>query len=223
MVGKAAKRAEPTSNTPLGQRLRERRLALGLTLKEVADGAGLSVGFISQVERGLTAPSLSSLVSIAKVLGSDISAFLRQPQPLTSYTRHDQRPVYSIGGQTVSYERVSSSFPGRVIRSVIVHQPPGYRSEPISHEGEELMFVLEGEVTSDVDGKHLVLRAGDSVHHPSSRRHALWNHSDRSATVLWVGTMDLFGEDDVPPEETKSAAPTRIGKNNVNKSKEQGK
>lgn len=200
LAEKAARRTEHAGQgIPLGKRLREQRQKLGLTLKEVADGAGLSVGFISQVERSLTAPSLSSLVSISKVLKTDISAFLRQPQPLTNYTRHDQRPVYSIEGQAIGYERVSSSFAGQVMRSVIVHQPPGYRSEPISHEGEELIFVLEGEVTSEVDGKHLILRAGDSVHHPSSRRHSLWNHSNRTATVLWVGTMDLFGADGVPP------------------------
>lgn len=224
VAGKAAKRAEFANDSiPLGRRLRDRRQSLGLTLKEVADGAGLSVGFISLVERGLTAPSLSSLVSISKVLKTDISAFLRQPQPPGTFTRHDQRQVYSISGQTVSYERVSSSFPGRVMRSVIVHQPPGYRAEPISHEGEELIFVLEGEVTSEVGGKHTVLRVGDSVHHPSSCRHALWNHSGRSATLLWVGTMDLFGADDVPAEEGKSAARKRGGKNNANKIKEQGK
>ncbi len=65
---------------PLGKRLRARRRELSLTLKEVADGAGLSVGFISQVERGLTVPSLSSLASIAGVLDSHVTTFLAQPR-----------------------------------------------------------------------------------------------------------------------------------------------
>jgi len=68
---------------PLGQRLRARRRELSLTLKEVADAAGLSVGFISQVERGLTVPSLSSLASIAGVLGSHVTTFLAQPEGKT--------------------------------------------------------------------------------------------------------------------------------------------
>lgn len=179
---------------PLGVRLRARRRELGLTLKEVADGAGLSVGFISQVERGLTAPSLSSLVSISHVLGTEISTFLEQPRADRSFTRHDQRQTYRIEGHTLTYERVSSSFPGQKVHSVIINMPPGYRSEPIAHEGEELEFVLDGSVTSELEGETVVLQAGDSVHYPSSRRHALWNHTDRMTVVLWVGTMDLFGE-----------------------------
>ena len=182
------------ADDPLGQRLRARRRELGLTLKEVADGAGLSVGFISQVERGLTAPSLSSLVSISRVLKTEIGAFLRQPRSQASYTRHDERQTYSIEGQTVAYERVSSSFAGQQMHSVIIHMPPGYRSEPIAHEGEEMEFVLEGTVTSELDGRTVVLNVGDSVHHPSTMRHCLWNHTDKPAVMLWIGTMDLFGE-----------------------------
>lgn len=185
---------EDGAGDPLGQRLRKRRKALSLTLKQVADGAGLSVGFISQVERGLTAPSLSSLVSISRVLDTQISTFLEQPASDASHTRHERRQTYSIEGHQISYERVSASFPGQQMHSVIIRMPPGYRSEPIAHEGEEMEFVLEGSVTSELEGETVVLRVGDSVHYPSTRRHGLWNHTEREAVVLWVGTMDLFGE-----------------------------
>lgn len=181
-------------DAPLGQRLRSRRKALSLTLKEVADGAGLSVGFISQVERGLTAPSLSSLVSISRVLGTQISTFLEQPRADASHTRHERREFYRIEGHQIAYERVSASFARQQMHSVIIHMPPGHRSEPIAHEGEELHFVLEGAITSEIDGEVVVLKAGDSVHYPSTRRHSLWNHTEREAVILWVGTMDLFDE-----------------------------
>ena len=195
MAGQALGRTvSAPEDDPLGTRLRAKRRELGLTLKDVAKGAGLSVGFISQVERGLAAPSLSSLVSISRVLKTEIGAFLQQPRARASYTRHGQRQTYTIEGQTVSYERVSSSFGGQTMHSVIIHMPPGYRSEPITHEGEEMEFVLEGTVTSELDGRTVVLHAGDSVHHPSSMRHCLWNHTDKPAVMLWVGTMDLFGE-----------------------------
>ena len=195
MAGEALGRTvSAPEDDPLGTRLRAKRRELGLTLKDVAKGAGLSVGFISQVERGLAAPSLSSLVSISRVLKTEIGAFLQQPRARASYTRHGQRQTYTIEGQTVSYERVSSSFGGQTMHSVIIHMPPGYRSEPITHEGEEMEFVLEGTVTSELDDRTVVLHAGDSVHHPSSMRHCLWNHTDKPAVMLWVGTMDLFGE-----------------------------
>ncbi|MBO6718505.1 MAG: helix-turn-helix transcriptional regulator [Rhizobiaceae bacterium] len=191
---------------PLGERLRERRRTLGLTLKEVAGGSGLSVGFISQIERGIAAPSLSSLVSVARVLGTEVSEFLAQPTGDVPITRHDQRSVYAVSPHSLTYERVSSSFPGNVLRSVIIHEPPGHRSEPISHEGEEMFYVLEGTVTVEVAGERTVLEAGDSLHFPSTKTHSSWNHSDRPATILWVGTMDVFGDDRHEERPSKGGA-----------------
>ena len=179
---------------PLGQRLRERRLALGLTLKQVADAANLSVGFISQVERGLAAPSLSSLVSIARALGTHVTEFLSQPSGRSALTRHNQRPVFAVGGAALNYERISASFEGSRLNSVVMHEPPGHRSEPIRHEGEELFFILEGAITVEVDSERSVLEAGDSIHFASTRRHSTWNHTTEPATILHVCTLDVFGE-----------------------------
>lgn len=179
----------------LGHRLRQRRRQLNLTLSQVAHGAGLSVGFISQIERGLAAPSLSSLVAVSRVLGVDVGEFLAQPRVDVPLTRHAERPTYSIGESTVAYERISSSFPGHVLRSVLIHEPPGHRAEPISHDGEEMMFVLEGTITAEIDGERSVLETGDSIHFPSTKTHSTWNHTDKDATILWVGTMDVFGEE----------------------------
>jgi transcriptional regulator with XRE-family HTH domain len=189
-----AQKAE-TVHAPLAKRLRDRRKQLGLTLKEVAEKAGLSVGFISQIERDITTPSLSSLVSVSRVLGVEVGEFLSQPRGDVPLTRHDKRDVYAIGGNTVSYERISSAFPGNVLRSVIIHEPPGHRGEPIAHDGEEMMFVLDGAITVELDGRRHILEAGDSLHFPSSQTHSTWNHMTRGATILWVGTMDVFGED----------------------------
>lgn len=180
---------------PLGRRLRDRRKSLGLTLKDVADRARLSLSFISQIERGIAAPSLSSLVSVSQVLGVEVSEFLAQPHGDQSYTRRQQRAVYAIGANSLSYERVSSSFDGNILRSVIIHEPPGHRDEPIAHEGEEMFYVLEGTVTVEIQGEPTVLQAGDSIHFQSSKMHSTWNHSTKPAVLLWVGTMDVFGED----------------------------
>jgi len=184
-----------TAHVPLGKRLRERRKELGFTLKEVADAAGLSVGFISQIERAITTPSLSSLASVAHVLGTDVSEFLSQPRGDTPATRHNERPIYAVGGNSLTYERISASFPGNVLRSVIIHEPPGHRSEPIAHEGEEIFFILDGSITVEVEGERTILEAGDSIHFPSTRTHSTWNHTDRPATILHTCTMDVFGDE----------------------------
>lgn len=182
---------------PLGRRLRERRQELGMTLKEVADRAGLSVGFISQVERDLTAPSLSSLVSICKILKTDVGTYLQQPSLENSYSRNGMRYPFALSREErpIRYERISANFPGRKIRSVIMNVPSGYRSEVISHDGEEMMFVLSGELSTSVDGNHVILHEGDSIHFPSTSPHQVWNSSQHTSVALWVGTQDLFGED----------------------------
>ena len=128
----------------LGEQLRRCRKEARLTMQYVADNAGLSVGFISQVERGLAAPSLSSLRSIARVLQRPISEFLEQPGSSTGTTRKSRRVSYRVADGSISYERLSANFPGSTLRSVIVHEPPGHRSEPISHEGEELFLHAAG-------------------------------------------------------------------------------
>lgn len=185
----------PARPAQLGKRLRRRRRELDLTLKEVADGAGLSVGFISQIERGIATPSLSSLVAVSHVLQVEVGNFLSQPVASTALSRHDQRATYAISENSLTYERVSSSFPGNVLRSVIIHEPPGHRGEPIAHEGEEMMFVLKGAITVELEGEPSILGENDSIHFQSSRTHATWNHTDEPAAVLWVGTMDVFGEE----------------------------
>ncbi|MCY6379859.1 helix-turn-helix domain-containing protein [Hoeflea prorocentri] len=198
----AAKSTDKSEHGALAARLRERRRELGMTLKAVADAAGLSVGFISQIERGIAVPSLSSLVSVSRVLGVEVADFLTgqpKPQEYEAPTRQADRLAFAVSESAVTYERISSSFPGHVLRSVIIHEPPGHRGEPIAHEGEELMFVLAGAVTIEVDGERTILGTGDSMHFPSTRVHSTWNHSDTPATILWAGTMDVFGEDPVTP------------------------
>ena len=182
----------------LGRALRDRRKQLSLTMQQVADGAGLSVGFISQVERGIAAPSLASLVAISEVLGMQVGAFLQQPDGTRRTTRQTNRTAYSVPGARASYERVSSKFDGSLLHSVIVNEPPGHRTEPISHRGEELFFVLKGEITVEIEGEREILRAGDSIHFDSRRTHATWNHGTDVVSLLWCGTMDVFGDAPAP-------------------------
>jgi len=188
----------------LDKALRARRKELNLTMQSVADATGLSVGFISQVERGITTPSLGSLVSLAEALQADISDFLQQPPSAGQSTHTASRHAYSVPGADVSYERLSTIFPDSQLHSVIVHEPPGHRAEPISHRGEEMFYVISGEITVEIEGAVEILSQGDSIHFNSRRVHSTWNHTTSSASILWCGTMDVFG--DAPPPIHKENA-----------------
>ncbi len=179
----------------LGSNLRNRRHELGLTLQEVADGANLTAGFISQLERNLNAPSISSLTAIARVLDSDLADFFAVPRGGAPTTRAEERLGYSLDETRTKYERISAGFEGHALNAVIVHEQPGYRSEAIRHEGEELFYVLSGSITVELDGKAFVLNAGDSIHFSSDQRHSTWNHTSEVTTILMVVTMNIFGDE----------------------------
>lgn len=197
----------------LGDALRARRKELKLSMQSVADQAGLSVGFISQVERGLTAPSLGSLASIAGVLSIPLKDVLDQPDSAGEMTRSDQRPVYSVPGAPKTYERLSTVFDHSRIHSVIVHEPPGHEDEPISHEGEEMFYILAGSITVEIEGEVTVLKTGDSLHFDSRRVHATWNHTDEPASILWCGTLDVFGDAPAPLHKSPLDQPSGLKSN----------
>ena len=190
----------------LGSTLRSRRKELGYTLVDVAERAKLSPGFISQVERTLVSPSLSSLAAISRVLQSNISDLLVVRQDGSVLTRPSDQSAYSEKDKTLSYERISTSFPGHILNGVIMHSGPGRASEPIKHDGEELFYVLKGSITAIIDGKHTVLDEGESIHFPSRLRHSTVNHTDKEACVLIICTMDIFGEAEVSGN-CKSSSP----------------
>lgn len=213
---KAASDSGTDMRDSIGEALRLRRKELKLSMQRVADEAGLSVGFISQVERGLTAPSLGSLVSIARVLGLPLSSLLTQPNAETETTRQDRRSTYRVPGAPLAYERLSTTFDGSQLHSVIMHEPPGHRSEPISHIGEEMFYILAGSITVEIDGEVQVLNQGDSVHFNSRRTHSSWNHTDQPASILWCGTMDVFSDAPAPIhksplEQPEGHSPTKKG------------
>lgn len=182
----------------LGKSIRARRHAVKKTLVQIAAETGLTAGFISQVERNLTSPSISSLVVIAKALGVPIGDLIKQPQQVQPDSYHDQRQAYSVASGQVKYERLSTVFPGSQVHSVKFTMPSGYKSEMVSHEGDEMVFVLSGQVEYNVGSKHYVLSVGDSLHFDGTIPHSVeaLQHKSKQAELLWVGTAQLFDSAD---------------------------
>lgn len=187
---------ETSVSEGLGKRLRARRKALGKTLQRVADECGLTVGFISQIERDISVPSLASLCSVAKALETPVDSFLSQtPIRQHSIASHSgTRPLYSVGKPGRYYEFLERGFPDALLNAALTHVPPGYASEVITHEGEEFLYIVSGEMIYDVDGTTYHLKAGDTLHFQSNRPHRSRNEGKLDAVELWVGTMRLFSE-----------------------------
>jgi transcriptional regulator with XRE-family HTH domain len=178
----------------LGATVRSRRQDRGLTLVEVATRTGLSIGFLSQVERDITTPSLSSLALIAEALGTRIHDFIEEPPPVALHTHDAEGRVFAIDPRVIAYERLSGAFTDNALNAIKMIVPPGYRSEVSRHEGEEFVFVLAGSIRYALSGEPFDLVAGDSLHFSSTRPHHVENLTAEPAEVLTVVTQDLFGE-----------------------------
>jgi len=176
----------------IGAALRYRRKSLGLTLAEVCERAGLSAGFLSLVERGKATPSLGSLANLAVALDVSLDYFIAAPKGRRGITTAAQRQAFALGLDGVRYERLSAEFPGQTLNSVIMNVPPSFRSEVVSHEGEEILFVLEGTLEITLDGQRYVLAPGDSCHFAANVTHQWQNRGTSMARVVWVGTAPIF-------------------------------
>lgn len=180
----------------LGARLRARRKQVGKTLQQVADEAGLTVGFISQIERNISVPSLASLYNVAKALQTSVDSFLSETpaRQHSIVSRGGERPTYTFGSPDRLYEFLERGFPEALLNATVTHVPPGYVSETMAHEGEEFLYVLSGEMVYEVDAETYRLKAGDTLHFQSNRPHKSRNEGTVHAVELWVGTMRLFPE-----------------------------
>ncbi|MBL8598060.1 MAG: helix-turn-helix transcriptional regulator [Devosia sp.] len=185
-----------TSGESLGARLRARRKAIGKTMQQVADEASLTIGFISQIERGISTPSLASLYNVSKALDASVDMFVsRAPARSHSVVSHaGQRPTFKVDGTSRFYEFLERGFADAKLNACLSHVPPGYASDMMSHEGEDFVYLVAGFMLYEVDGATYELRAGDTLHFDSRRPHRGTNIGGETAIELWVGTMRLFPE-----------------------------
>lgn len=176
----------------VGALIRARRQQQRLTLQALGVKADLSVGYISQIERDHATPSLATLAQIARALGVSIDYFISSPTAQDALTRANERQRFSIDGSSIIYERLSTEFPGSILSSFIMTVPPGYESETVSHEGEEILCVIEGEISQRLGDEEMTMRAGDALHFRGNQPHSWANRTTRPARLLWTGTLTLF-------------------------------
>jgi transcriptional regulator with XRE-family HTH domain len=176
----------------LGKLIRARRKQLALTLEEVSKRSNLSVPFLSQVERDLAAPSMSSMVSIAKALNVSVSYFVDTPSDHTNIRTAAEIRYFRLDGLPVTYGRLTGAVENRKLDALLVCIPPGYVSESVQHAGEEFFFVSEGTLKIRIDVKEYVLCPGDSAHFNSGLQHRWENVGDKEVRLVWVGTPPLL-------------------------------
>lgn len=190
----------------LGKLLRKRRGQLGLTLQGLGDAAGLSVGYLSHVERDKAVPSLATLAQIAQALEVGLDYFVSTPKPADAFSRAAARAQFAIAGSSIVYEAISTDYPGSELSSYILHVPPGYASEVVAHDGEEIIVILAGQIEQTLDGQVFAMTEGDSMHYNGATPHAWANKTTQPARVLWTGMLGVLHQRGAVPRLPPAAA-----------------
>jgi transcriptional regulator with XRE-family HTH domain len=181
-----------TDAAAIGAQIRELRKVRGYTLQKVADGAGISVGYLSQIERNQSNLPLSVLNKISDVLGVQMNWFFQSegnspPGERDAVVRKANRRRLNLTGQGIVEELLSPNLKGPIELLLTTIEPHADSGE-YSHAGAEAGIVITGVLDLWVDGNHYRLEEGDSFSFKSSDVHRSANPGDAPTKIVWVVT-----------------------------------
>jgi transcriptional regulator with XRE-family HTH domain len=173
----------------VGERIRQLRLGLGLSVRALAAETGFSPSLISQVEHSHVMPSIGSLERIAMALGVSLSTFFAEPETHSEgLVRANARQKLTSTWSPVSIEALRPMKGAGMLEPVLIVMEPGGRSGkfPTAHAGEKFVLVSDGEVTLTLGDEVHELRTGDAITFASAIPHQLENTGAGPAHVVTV-------------------------------------
>lgn len=180
----------------VGAKIKKLRLEKGVTLKELSEKSDLSIGFLSQLERGMTTIAIDSLEKLAEILEVHLTYFFDYPNKRKDkILRSYEQEIFDIEeGGFINYS-LSTNLEDKKLVPRIVEILPKRREEEIisyKHTGEEFVYVLEGILTININGEEYDLYPGDSIHMNSNVNHNWANYTNKKVKVLVVNTPNHF-------------------------------
>ncbi len=176
----------------IGKKIKEIREEKGLTLEELASSTGYEKELLEKIEKGEIQPQLGTIIKLSKVLDRGLGEFLGEEsdRPYCLITKEKRKRISrstSPKGQRelYSYMSLAPDVKGRHMEPLIVHLRENPDEETSIHDGEEFIFVLEGEVIAKIGDHRFELSPGDSIYYLSNYPHMLAAKKD-SATILAV-------------------------------------
>lgn len=188
----------------IGERVKELRLEKKMTIKQLGEETGLSIGYLSQFERGLSAIAVDALGEVAKALDVSLATLFAGLDTQKDDPEELNPVVHGI-------ELIPQAVGPQIYQSVLSHNQAGFSILPriytlmpfaedaeipelYAHKGEEFIYVLEGIVTVFLEDRKYILYPGDSILFDSNRKHNWMNRTSRNARILTVNTPNPFHE-----------------------------
>ena len=175
----------------LGEKIKMLRVQHGLTQEELANRCELSKGFISQIERDLTSPSIATLIDILECLGTNLKDFFSdETEEKIVFTQED---FFVKEDETQSVTWLVPSAQKNSMEPIIIRLAGGQATETDDpHEVEEFGYVLSGKIFVVSGTAKKKCRKGECFYFDSSRPHYIENAGNTEATVLWISTPPSF-------------------------------
>ena len=176
----------------IGEQIHRLRKENNLTQEELADRSELTKGYISQIERDLSSPSIATLVDILEALGTNISDFFSEnPEEKIVFTNEDW---FEKVEENYTIEWVIPNAQKNEMEPIIITLAPnGHSSFDEPHHGEEFGYVLQGSIQVLFGNKKYVVKKGQTFYFSAKYNHQLINASKTSpAKILWVVTPPTF-------------------------------
>lgn len=176
----------------IGAKIREKRKEMGLSLKELAEKTQLTPGFLSQIERDLAEPSITSLRKIAEALGVAVFYFLMNDFQKNPVVKKGQGQILNFRNSHLNYELLTPDL-NRQLEMFKAELEPGAVTceEPLSHPGEEVTHVLQGQMWIKIGEDEYTLDEGDTIYYFGSIPHKI--ESIGKENLIFISTI-------TPPE-----------------------
>jgi DNA-binding transcriptional MerR regulator/quercetin dioxygenase-like cupin family protein len=176
-----------------GRPLRRLRERLGLSLRESAQRTGLSLSFISALERGVTGASIATLQRVTAAYGTTINEVFGAPPARERLVHPRRRPVLRVGGPSVRIEQLASGAT-QLEPQLFVLAPGASSDGAYAHDGEEFLYLLTGALTVWVgeDEVYRLAEPGDALTFPSTMPHRWRNDAGGETRLLWINTPPTF-------------------------------
>lgn len=177
----------------IGDKIREKRLQMGMNLKDLAEKTNLTPGFLSQIERDISEPSITSLRKIADALDVAVFYFLLDDTEKSPVVKKNERQQLKFRDSHVTYELLTPDL-NRQMEMFIGRLEPGAMTceEPLTHPGEEVNHVLQGKMWIVIGKDEHVLEAGDTIYYFSTLPHKIISIGEEDLVFISTITPPRF-------------------------------
>jgi len=175
----------------IGNKIKELRVLKGLTQEELADRSELSKGFISQLERDLTSPSIATLMDILQCLGTNINDFFTDSSPEQIVFKKEDYFGKKDTELNNEVEWIIPNAQKNIMEPILLKLKQGGSTYPDTpHEGEEFGYVLKGSITIKIGAKTYKAVKGESFYFTPDKSHFIT--ADKESEIIWVSSPPSF-------------------------------